>query len=181
MACRVAESCCACSMGIGTDCMFAAHDHHIIMCHDLKEFCADPDLWGDLHRANYLLDFLRKSVRSHMADEEAVLIPLLKQMEIIRDDKGECSLIEAEHRRDSYTLNRVAFELECLSNGRQPPNPATLAVAGTAFTLNYLRHIAAEEVELRPLAQMLTRNQHDVLWAGLRENRARLEKEHRLS
>lgn len=173
MSCVVAANCLTCRVTIGVDCLFYAHDYHISMCEDLKEFCGDPDQWGDRDRAKRLNEFLVKSVRQHMADEEEVLIPFLRQLDVIDDDKGECSLIEAEHRRDSHTLHRVACELHRLGDGLDSANPAALVVSGASFTVNYLHHIEGEEVGLRPLARVLTQGQHRDLWAEIREKRAR--------
>lgn len=176
MNCAISQSCNECTRHIALDCIFTAHDYHARSCEDLRQFCAHPDDWADARRAEQLSIFLTE-VRWHMCEEEELLLPLLKRLNIVHDDRGECTLIEAEHRRDHHTLNRVAFELARLERDEEPSNAATLVVGGISFAENYLRHIAGEESELRPLAHRLTQGQHDSLWAELQARRARLGRE----
>lgn len=175
MNCVVAPNCNECTRHMATDCIFTVHDYQVQGCDNLREFCAHPDDWGNAGRAGHLAKFLT-DVRLHMSEEEELLIPLLKEFGIIHDGGGEWSLIEAEHRRDSHTLNRVASELTRLARDEEPGNAATLIVGGIAFAENYLRHIAGEEDELRPLAHSLTEDQHNTLWALLRARRGQAVK-----
>lgn len=171
MSCYSLAECINCAHS-GVDCIFAAHDHQTALCQDLKQFCGDPDGWGDVGRAGRLHRFLGVNVVAHMADEDENLLPLLRRRGLLVDEDADAALIAAEHRRERLLLDKVARQLGRLAAGVPAADPTALVVGGAAFAHNYRKHVAAEDARLRPYAAELSEHDHDVLRGAMRRRRA---------
>lgn len=130
------------------------HDRQSAMCAGLERLARDPGARDAAATAGLLLDYLRRELPLHIADEEEDLLPLMAHR-CTEEDGLDAVLaqIRAEHEGD------IAFEacligpLEAIASGGRPARPDVFARDATAFATMQRRHLAWENGAIVPLAR----------------------------
>ena len=136
------------------------HDRQLLICAALEHLAQEPGATDAGETAQMVLDYFKREMPFHIADEEEDLFPLM--LKRCHEDDGfeeTVAMLEAEHESDHELHDRLVPALGVLCGGVAVEDHAVFARDAVSFSTLQRRHLAWENGAVLPLARQRLTNE----------------------